>query len=250
MVPENVIEARGLTKVYGSGVDRVEALAGVDLNVGRGEWIAIVGPSGSGKSTLMNVLGLLDQATGGEYRLGGRDVSRLGGRELAKARREGIGFVFQSFNLMPRESALKNVELPLVYAGVRGDERRRRALEALERVGLGDRARHKPPELSGGQRQRVAIARALVSRPALVLADEPTGNLDSRSGEGVLDLFAELNAGSVTLVVVTHDPRVAERAHHVVEIRDGRRYERTEQPEPTWMHAEEGQYTTPVLAAR
>ena len=225
MDARNVIEARGLAKVYGAGENRVEALADASFDIAAGEWVAIVGPSGSGKSTLMNLLGLLDKPTSGSYELGGRDVSHLSGGELARARRELIGFVFQSFNLMPRESARQNVELPLVYAGVRGGERKRRALEALDRVGLGDRAGHKPPQLSGGQRQRVAIARALVNRPALVLADEPTGNLDSRSGEGILDLFDELNAGGVTLIVVTHDQQVAARAHRVIEIRDGRSFE-------------------------
>jgi len=217
----NVIEARKLTKVFGRGEGRVEALAGVSLDVEPGGWVSIIGPSGSGKSTLMNLLGLLDRPTSGSYVLDGREVSGLKGGELARARRELIGFVFQSYNLLPRQSARKNVELPLVYAGTRGPERRKRALAALEQVGLSDRAAHKPPELSGGQKQRVAIARALVGRPAMLLADEPTGNLDTKSGEGILELFGDLNAAGVTLIVVTHDPEVARRGDRVVDIRDG-----------------------------
>jgi ABC-type lipoprotein export system ATPase subunit len=182
----------------------------------------VVGPSGSGKSTLMNLVGLLDRPTSGSYVLDGREVSDLRGGELAKARRELIGFVFQSYNLLPRQSARKNVELPMVYAGVHGAQRKRRALDALERVGLSDRARHRPPELSGGQKQRVAIARALVNRPAILLADEPTGNLDTKSGDEILDLFGELNADGTTLIVVTHDMDVAARADRIVEVRDGR----------------------------
>jgi len=218
-----VIEARELTKVYGRGENRVEALSGMNMNVEPCEWIAIMGPSGSGKSTLMHLIGLLDRPTSGNYVLDGRDVSGLQGGELANARRDLIGFVFQSYNLLPRESALKNVELPMVYAGVGRKERRKRALGVLERVGLSERAHHRPPELSGGQMQRVAIARALVNGPALLLADEPTGNLDTVSGAEILDLFEELNAsGGVTVVVVTHDPEVAARAQRIVELRDGR----------------------------
>ena len=217
-----MIEARGLTKVYGRGENRVEALTGVNMNVEPGEWIAIMGPSGSGKSTLMNLIGLLDRPTSGSYTLNRRDVSRLRGSELARARRDLIGFVFQSYNLLPRESALKNVELPMVYAGVGRKERRKRALGLLETVGLAERAHHSPPELSGGQMQRVAIARALVNGPALLLADEPTGNLDTVSGAEILDLFEELNASGVTIVVVTHDAEVAARTRRVVELRDGR----------------------------
>lgn len=216
------ISVRGLTKVYGLGENRVEALVGANLGVEKGEWISIVGPSGSGKSTLMNLLGLLDRPTSGSYVLDGREVSGLAGGEVTKARRELIGFVFQSYNLLPRQSTLKNVELPMVYAGVYGAERKRRALEALEKVGLSNRADHKPTELSGGQKQRAAIARALVNRPAIVLADEPTGNLDSRSGEAILDLFGELNADGTTLIMVTHDMEVAARADRIVEVRDGR----------------------------
>ena len=217
-----VIEARGLTKVYGEGEGRVEALVGATFDVAAGEWVSVVGPSGSGKSTLMNLLGLLDQPTSGSYLLDGREVSGLRGGELARARRDTIGFVFQSYNLLPRQTAQKNVELPMVYAGVGRKERARRAAEALERVDLLDRAHHKPPELSGGQKQRVAIARALVNRPALLLADEPTGNLDTASGKAILDLFGELNDAGVTLVVVTHDEEVAARAGRIVEVRDGR----------------------------
>ena len=217
-----VIEAEELGMVYGRGENMVEALAGVSLKVEREEWISIVGPSGSGKSTLMNLLGLLDRPTSGRYVLDGREVSGLADGEVTKARRDLIGFVFQSYNLLPRETALKNVELPMVYAGVYGAERKRRAMEALERVGLSNRATHKPPELSGGQKQRVAIARALVNRPAIVLADEPTGNLDTKSGEGILELFGELKADGTTLIMVTHDTEVAERADRIVEVRDGR----------------------------
>jgi putative ABC transport system ATP-binding protein len=217
-----VIEARELTKVYGQAENRVEALTGMNMNVEPGEWIAIMGPSGSGKSTLMHLIGLLDRPTSGSYKLNGRDVSQLRGNELARARRDLIGFVFQSYNLLPRESALGNVELPIVYAGVGRKERRKRALGLLERVGLSERAHHRPPELSGGQMQRVAIARALVNGPVLLLADEPTGNLDTVSGAEILDLFEELNASGVTLVVVTHDPEVAARTRRVVVLRDGR----------------------------
>jgi putative ABC transport system ATP-binding protein len=217
-----VIEARELTKVYGQAENRVEALTEVNMNVEPGEWIAIMGPSGSGKSTLMNLIGLLDRPTSGSYKLNGRDVSQLRGNELARARRDLIGFVFQSYNLLPRESALGNVELPMVYAGVGRKERRKRALGVLETVGLSERAHHRPPELSGGQMQRVAIARALVNGPVLLLADEPTGNLDTASGAEILDLFEELNASGVTVVVVTHDAEVAARTRRVVELRDGR----------------------------
>jgi putative ABC transport system ATP-binding protein len=232
MATDAVIVAEGLTKVYGSGENRVEALAGASFRIEKGEWVAIVGRSGSGKSTLLNVLGLLDRPTEGRYLLDGREVSGLSGSALAKARSASIGFIFQSFNLLPRETALANVELPMIYAGVGGRERKRRALEALERVGLADRAKHKPTELSGGQKQRVAIARALVNEPALLLADEPTGNLDSTSGASILDLFGALNAGGVTLVVVTHDPIVAGRAGRVIEIRDGRSYARRQAAAP------------------
>jgi putative ABC transport system ATP-binding protein len=217
-----VIEARDLTKTYGRGESRVEAVAGVSLGVASGEWLSVVGPSGSGKSTLMNLLGLLDRPTSGSYALGGREVSKLRGGELARARRKLVGFVFQSYNLLSRRTARENIELPMIYAGVGRRERKRRATEALERVGLTERARHKPPELSGGQQQRVAIARALINDPALLLADEPTGNLDSVSSEDIMSLFQELNSSGTTLIVVTHDASVATRADRTVEMRDGK----------------------------
>ena len=217
-----VIEARDLTKVYGLGENRVEALAGVSLDVNAGEWVSLVGPSGSGKSTLMNLLGLLDRPTAGSYSLGGREVSGLKGSELSRARRDLVGFVFQSYNLLPGETALANVELPMVYADVGRKERRRRATEALERVGLSGRTHHKPTELSGGQMQRVAIARALVNGPSLLLADEPTGNLDSRTTADIMGLFGELHESGVTIMVVTHEAEIAEKGERTVEIRDGR----------------------------
>jgi putative ABC transport system ATP-binding protein len=223
-INSRVIEALDLTKSYGRGESKVEAVAGVSLSVASGEWLSVVGPSGSGKSTLMNLLGLLDRPTSGSYALGGREVSKLKGGELARARRELVGFVFQSYNLLPRQSARENVELPMIYAGVGRRERKRRAMGALERVELTDRASHKPSELSGGQAQRVAIARALANDPALLLADEPTGNLDSVSSEGIMGLFEELNSSGTTLIVVTHDANVATRADRTVEMRDGRAF--------------------------
>lgn len=219
---ESLIRTRDLARVYGSGEARVDALAGVSLGVGRGAWVSVIGSSGSGKSTLMNILGMLDRPTSGSYLLEGRDVSRLGGGELARIRRETIGFIFQGYNLLPRQNARKNVEMPMIYEDVKPKERARRATEALERVGLSDRLEHRPSELSGGQQQRVAIARALINEPALILADEPTGNLDSASGESILELFGELRDSGVTLVVVTHEPEVAGYADRVVELRDGR----------------------------
>lgn len=216
-----VIEVEELAKVYGQGEARVDALAGVSFGLDGGEWVSVIGPSGSGKSTLMNLLGLLDRPTSGSYALDGREVSALKASELARARREMLGFVFQGYNLLSHRSARENAELPMLYADVGAKERRRRATEALETVGLGQRSAHKPPELSGGQQQRVAIARALVNKPALVLADEPTGNLDSSSGESILALFAELNASGVTLMVVTHDGEVAARGARTIEIHDG-----------------------------
>ena len=223
-IKSRVIEALDLTKSYGRGESKVEAVAGVSLSVASGEWLSVVGPSGSGKSTLMNLLGLLDRPTSGSYALGGREVSKLKGGELARARRELVGFVFQSYNLLPRRSAQENVELPMIYAGVGRRERKRRAMGALERVELTYRASHKPSELSGGQAQRVAIARALANDPALLLADEPTGNLDSVSSEGIMGLFEELNSSGTTLIVVTHDANVATRADRTVEMRDGRAF--------------------------
>src|SRR5215208_3901930 len=217
-----VIEARDLTKTYGRGEGRVEALAGVSLSVASGEWVSVVGASGSGKSKLMNLLGLLDRPTSGSYALGGREVSKLKGGELTRARRELVGCVFPSSNLLPRRCARGKIALPGIVGGVGRRERKRRAMEVLGRVGLTNRARHKPSELSGGQAQRVAIARALANNPALLLADEPTGNLDSVSSEDLMGLFEELKSSGVTLVVVTHDRNVATHADRTVEIRDGK----------------------------
>jgi putative ABC transport system ATP-binding protein len=218
---EAVLEARGVTKCYHlEGVD-VEALRGVDLQICVGEMLAIMGPSGSGKSTLMHIIGLLDHPTEGTVTVEGEDVSRMTPNQLAAVRNRRIGFVFQAFNLLARTTALANVELPLVYAGVTGAERTRRAKEALERVGLGDRMGHFPSQLSGGQQQRVAIARALVTVPTIVLADEPTGNLDSRSGVEVMAALQELNDQGITVVLVTHDANVARHAQRVVHLMDG-----------------------------
>jgi putative ABC transport system ATP-binding protein len=216
-----VLELRGIRQTYGSGDTAVHALRGIDLAVDRGEYLAIMGPSGSGKSTLMNLLGCLDVASAGTYRLEGQDVASLDERALARVRNRRIGFVFQSFNLIPRMSALANVELPMVYGRVRRAERRRRAETALDIVGLADRADHLPNALSGGQQQRVAIARALVTDPAILLADEPTGNLDSASTEDVLGILDRLSAEGRTIVVITHEDTVGERARRVVHIRDG-----------------------------
>jgi putative ABC transport system ATP-binding protein len=219
---ERLVGLEEITRLYAAGDSVVRALDGVTLSIDVGEFVAIMGPSGSGKSTLMNVLGCLDRPTGGRYFLAGREVSRLNKGQLADVRNQTLGFVFQSFNLLSRTTALENVELPLLYQGVRGRERRRRAIEALERVGLGDRIGHNPNQLSGGQQQRVAIARALVTRPRLILADEPTGNLDSRTSLDVMGIFQELGGQGITVVVVTHEPDVAEFASRVVVVRDGR----------------------------
>ncbi|WP_033261470.1 ABC transporter ATP-binding protein [Amycolatopsis vancoresmycina] len=216
-----VIAVSGLRKTYGAGETAVHALRGVDLTVYPGEYVAIMGASGSGKSTLLNMLGCLDVPTSGRYLLDGFGVGKLNERQLALLRNRKIGFIFQSFNLVPRTSALSNVELPLVYSGLRRSERRRRALAALEMVGLSDRAKHLPSELSGGQIQRVAVARALVTGPAMLLADEPTGNLDRRSTEDVLGVFDRLNSLGRTIVVITHEDEVAEHAHRVVRVDDG-----------------------------
>ncbi|WFE37371.1 ABC transporter ATP-binding protein [Micromonospora sp. WMMD998] len=216
-----VLDVRGLTKVYGEGDAAVHALRGVDLSVEAGDYVAIMGSSGSGKSTLMNILGCLDVPSGGRYLLDGVDVSSLADRQLALVRNRLIGFVFQAFNLIPRTSALANVELPLAYAGVRATRRRRRAMAALDAVGLADRADHHPNQLSGGQQQRVAVARALVTEPALLLADEPTGNLDSHSTEDILVILDQLNAAGRTIVLITHETEVGARARRLVRLFDG-----------------------------
>jgi len=220
--PTPVIRLEGVHKVYSTGKLEVHALRGVDLVVRPGEFVAVMGPSGSGKTTLLEILGCLSRPSAGRYWLAGYPAGELESDALARLRGGEIGFVFQSFNLLPRLAAVENVELPLLYAGVARRERRRRALAVLERVGLGPRAAHLPAELSGGERQRVAIARALVNRPALVLADEPTGNLDSATGEEILALLGEVHAEGNTLVVVTHDPGIGRRAGRLVAIRDGR----------------------------
>ncbi|MHB1170939.1 MAG: ABC transporter ATP-binding protein [Lacisediminihabitans sp.] len=216
-----VLQLNGIHQVYGSGDAAVHALRGIDLEVAHGDYVAIMGPSGSGKSTLMNVLGCLDVASAGTYTLAGNDVKTLDENALARIRNRQVGFIFQSFNLVPRMSALANVELPLVYGKVGKTERRRRALEALDLVGLSDRADHQPQQLSGGQQQRVAIARALVTSPTLVLADEPTGNLDSASTDEILSMFDLLARDGRTIVVITHEEHVAEQAHRVLTIGDG-----------------------------
>ncbi|MGD0969413.1 MAG: ABC transporter ATP-binding protein [Candidatus Aquilonibacter sp.] len=216
------VDLAQITKTYSSGSLEVAALQGIDLRVERGEYVAIMGPSGSGKSTLMNIIGCLDRPTTGSYRLDGEDVSRLDDNALATIRLRKLGFVFQGFNLLARTDALKNVALPLFYAGVSTRERERRAMATLEEVGLGDRARHKPSELSGGQQQRVAIARALVNNPAVLLADEPTGNLDTRTSTDIMSLFNDLHAGGRTIIMVTHDENVARHARRIVRLLDGR----------------------------
>ncbi len=216
-----MIEVRDLRKIYVMGDETLAALAGVTLTIARGEYVAIIGPSGSGKSTLMNILGGLDRPTSGEYHFEGEDVAHFSDDQLAEFRNRRIGFVFQSFQLLPRLTALQNVELPMIYAGVGVAERRARAAELLDRVGLGARMGHRPTQLSGGQQQRVAVARSLANRPALLLADEPTGALDTRTSEDVLALFGELNAEGLTLAIVTHDPEVAQAARRRITFRDG-----------------------------
>lgn len=218
-----MIVVENMTKIYKSGENEVAALKDVNLHIKAGEFVAIMGPSGSGKSTLMNILGCLDKPTSGEYYLEGKSISQLDSRQLAYVRNKKIGFVFQNFNLLPRMNALRNVEIPMIYAGIPPGERRKRAMEALKSVGLGDRWHHKPNELSGGQRQRVAIARALINSPRIILADEPTGNLDSKSGAEIMEIFAELHRKGTTIVLVTHEDEIARYAQRVVFFRDGRK---------------------------
>ncbi len=218
-----VVEAKDITKVYQMGEVEVHALRGLSVQIAPGEVLSIMGPSGSGKSTLMNILGCLDRPTSGEYSLNGESVATLTDDQLADIRNRGVGFVFQSFNLLPRQTALANVELPLRYAELNGRNRKQVAKEALEAVGLGDRIKHKPNELSGGQMQRVAIARALVNDPAIIMADEPTGNLDSKSGDEIMNLLRKLNEErGTTLIIVTHDPEIAELTDRVISLYDGR----------------------------
>ena len=217
-----LIRMEGVTKTYDAGELAVQALRGIDLAIEPGQMVAVIGPSGSGKSTLMHILGCLDAPSEGRYRLEGHDVSALSGFQLAAIRNQKIGFVFQTFNLLPKATLQRNVELPLLYAGLTGSERKERATEALERVGLVERAKHRPAELSGGQRQRAAIARAIVNRPSLILADEPTGNLDTKTGLEILEIFDQMHARGETILIVTHDPRIAERCERVVSIVDGR----------------------------
>ncbi len=223
---EPVVAMRGIAKIYGSGDSEVRALDGVDLQLNRGEFVAIMGPSGSGKSTLMNIIGCLDRPTAGSYELSGRDVSRLSESQLSHVRRHSIGFVFQTFNLLPRLSALANVELPMIYAGVPARRRREHALELLTRVGLEKRVSHRPAMMSGGERQRVAVARSLANNPDLLLADEPTGNLDSRAGAEIVTLIQELHREGHTVLLITHEADVAAHAERTVVIRDGRVSER------------------------
>ena len=218
----SLIRLDRISRYYRMGAETIRALEEVSLTIDRGEYVAIMGPSGSGKSTLMNLLGCLDTPTSGVYELNGLNVSEMDDNQLAEVRNREIGFVFQTFNLLPRATALRNVELPLIYAGVAAEERRQRALEALERVGLGGRVNHKPTELSGGQGQRVAIARALVNRPSILLADEPTGNLDSKTGMEIMAIFNDLSAMGHTIILVTHEEDIAHCARRVIRLRDGR----------------------------
>ncbi|HOB30501.1 MAG TPA: ABC transporter ATP-binding protein [Bacillota bacterium] len=217
-----MIKTCKLCKEYVMGKVKVQALRDIDIEIPKGQFVAIMGPSGSGKSTLMNILGCLDKPTSGQYYLDGEDVSKKSDDELAEIRNQFVGFIFQSYNLLPRTDAVSNVELPLIYRGISAGKRREMAMEALESVGLSHRARHKPSELSGGEQQRVAVARAIVGNPKLILADEPTGNLDSRSGEEIMVVFQELHEKGITLVLVSHDPDIARHAERIVSLRDGR----------------------------
>jgi putative ABC transport system ATP-binding protein len=217
----SVIQTQDIAKIYKMGTETVEALKSVTISIDKGEYVAFMGPSGSGKSTLMNIIGCLDTPTRGKYELAGQDVSQTSENDLAEIRNKEIGFVFQTFNLLPRQSSLENVALPLVYAGFSKSEREERALEVLTSVGLGDRAYHKPNELSGGQRQRVAIARALVNNPSIILADEPTGNLDSKTSHEIMELFQLLHDQGNTIVMVTHEDDIAQYAHRIIRMRDG-----------------------------
>jgi putative ABC transport system ATP-binding protein len=221
MEDKAIIKIEGITKFYKVGTQTVKALRGVDLQIGTNEYVAIMGPSGSGKTTLMNILGCLDTPTGGSYILNGTDVSKMNDDELAGVRNKEIGFVFQTFNLLPRYSALDNVMLPLIYSGDTREERAKRAIEALDNVGLNDRMDHKPNELSGGQRQRVAVARALINKPSIILADEPTGNLDSKTSVDIMNLFEEIYKQGNTIIVVTHEEDIAKHARRIVRLRDG-----------------------------
>ena len=216
-----VIRTRDISKIYQMGSEVIKALQSVSIEIGKGEYVAFMGPSGSGKSTLMNIVGCLDTPSGGDYFLAGKNVSNLSENELAEIRNKEIGFVFQTFNLLPRSSSLENVALPLVYAGYGKSDREEMAHQSLKNVGLGDRAKHKPNELSGGQRQRVAIARALVNNPSIILADEPTGNLDSKTSYEIMDLFESLYEQGNTIIMVTHEDDIAEYAHRIVRLRDG-----------------------------
>jgi len=216
-----MIKTTDITRKYQMGTETVHALNGVSININKGEYVAFMGPSGSGKSTLMNIIGCLDTPTGGTYILNENDVSHLSENELAEIRNREIGFVFQTFNLLPRATSLENVALPLIYAGYGRDDREEKALQALDNVSLGDRASHKPNELSGGQRQRVAIARALVNNPSIILADEPTGNLDSKTSYDIMDLFQKLHDAGNTIIMVTHEEDIARYAHRIVRLRDG-----------------------------
>lgn len=217
----NIINIEHIAKIYQVGLEEVHALRDVSLRIDKNEYVAIMGPSGSGKSTLMNMLGCLDTPTSGKYEFNGVNVSEMNDNELARIRNKEIGFVFQTFNLLPRSDALHNVELPLIYAGVSYHERREKALKALVDVGLGDRVHHKPNELSGGQRQRVAVARALVTNPSIILADEPTGNLDSKTGEEIMHLFNEIHEKGNTIILVTHEEYIAEHAARIIRLKDG-----------------------------